>query len=91
MSPIEKDPGLGLNGMVAAVLRGARASRMTRLTQDELAAKAGIPLVSLRRYLNGHRNIDMAVLAAICDAMGVDPHDVIAEARRRLLEEPPSP
>lgn len=87
MSPIEKDPSLGLNGMVAAVLRGERAARLSRVTQDDLAEKSGIPLVSLRRYLNGKRHIDMSVLAGICDGLGLDPQDVMRKARERLSEE----
>lgn len=84
MTPIERDPNKGLNGAVAAVLRAERAAASQRLTQDEIADKAEIPVVSLRRYLNGKRAIDMSVLSAICKAMGVDPQYVMAEANKRV-------
>jgi transcriptional regulator with XRE-family HTH domain len=88
MSPVEKDPSAGLNGMVAAVLRGERAANPRRVTQDEIAERSGIPIVSLRRYLNGQRHIDTAVLDAICAAMDLDPSWVLeqAVARRALAE-----
>lgn len=83
MTPVEGDPARGLNAAIAAVLRAERAAKGERITQDELAEAAGVPLVSLRRYLNGKRHINLAHLEAICDALGVDPRDVMADAARR--------
>lgn len=84
MTPIERDPSQGLNAEVASVLRAERAAMRNRLTQDELAELADIPVVSLRRYLNAQRHIDVATLASICQAMEINPGDVIATAAARL-------
>lgn len=85
MAPIERDPEKGLNGAVAAVLRGERAAMRARLTQDEVADLAEMPVVSLRRYLNGKRPIDMATLDAICKAMGITAEYVMSRAHERVV------
>lgn len=57
------------------------------MTQDELAAAAGMPVVSLRRYLNGQRDINVAVLSAICQALELDPQWVVAQAEERRAKQ----
>lgn len=43
-----------------------------------------MPEVSLGRYLNGKREINVAVLANISRALGIEPVYVFAEAERRM-------
>jgi transcriptional regulator with XRE-family HTH domain len=82
MSPVEKDHAAGLNGAVAAVLRGERAA--AGLTLEELADRSGVPVVSLRRFLAGERAINVAVLHSVTQALGVEPSEVLEAAQTRL-------
>lgn len=82
MAPVEKDPQKGLNGAVAAVLRGERAALGMKIA--DLAEAADIPEVSVQRYLAGKRPIDMAILHALSEALGVEPDEVTTSAKGRL-------
>lgn len=83
MAPVVKNPDEGLNAAVAAQLRAERAA--ADLTMQQLADRAEIPLVSVQRYLRAKRDIDIATLYALCEALGVEPFDVVAAAQTRLL------
>lgn len=85
MSPVEKDHSAGLNGAVAAVLRGERAA--TGLTLDQLAEKSGISLTSVQRFLQAKRDINVAVLAALAEALDTTPEAVVAAAQERLARQ----
>lgn len=82
MTPIEKDHGAGLNGAVAAVLRGERAA--SGMTLEELADKTNIPVVSVQRYLAAKRPIDMAVLNEFAKALGLTSREIVVAAEARL-------
>lgn len=81
MSPIAK-PAEGLNAAVAAELRGERAAK--ELTTKQLSEMAGIPYASLRRYLGAERHIDVATLAELCEALGLDVGELVSRAAERL-------
>jgi len=82
MNATEKDHSAGLNGAVAAVLRGERAA--TGMTLEQLAEASGIPLVSVQRFLAAKRAIDVQVLSALSDALGVSAIHVVKSAQERL-------
>jgi transcriptional regulator with XRE-family HTH domain len=71
-----------INDAVAEQLRRERGAQ--RISIAELARRSGIPEVSLGRYLNGKREINIAVLANVAHALGVEPAVVFTEAQRRL-------
>ena len=73
---------MDLNDTVAEELRRERGAQ--RISNAELARRSGIPEVSLSRYLNGKRAINIAVLASVAAGLGVDPAHLIREAQRRL-------
>lgn len=87
MAAIERDPAAGMNGAVAAVLRGERAA--SGVTLDELSGKTGIPTVSLQRYLKGKRHLDIDVAWGIAVALDLDPSTVFAQAQDRMKRENP--
>lgn len=65
---------------IAAQLRSAIA--MQKMLKKDLAEKSGIPVISLSRYLNGHRDIPVTQLVAICNALGLDAGTVLNEAAK---------
>lgn len=73
---------MDLNDAVAEELRRERGAQ--RISISELARRSGIPEVSLGRYLNGKREINVAVLASVAAGLGVNPAHLITEAQRRL-------
>ncbi|MGN0065781.1 MAG: helix-turn-helix domain-containing protein [Nocardioides sp.] len=81
MTPVAR-PDEGLNAAVAAELRAERAAK--DLTTKELSALAGIPYASLRRYLGAERHIDVATVAALCGALGLEAGELVARASDRL-------
>lgn len=84
MAPVEPAHE-GLNAAVAAELRGERAAQ--NLTVQELAARSEVPYASLRRYLSGERDIDVAVLAALAAALGTTPARIVVAAEDRMGRE----
>lgn len=89
MAPLERDPSAGMNGAVAAVLRGERSA--TGLTLEELSGKTDIPVVSLQRYLKGKRHLDVDVVWNIAVALEMEPDDVWRQASTRLKREAGDP
>lgn len=67
--------------LIAAQLRGAIASSGT--LKKDLAKKSGISLVTLSRYLNGHRDIPAPAFVDICRALGVDGGRILNEAAKQ--------
>lgn len=47
------------------------------MTLDDLAKLSGLPKVSIERYLNDKRPVNVDVLAALCDAFGVTVGEMI--------------
>lgn len=86
MTPIEKDPSRGLNGALAAEIRSELAVR--QLSQTWLSEASGIERLTLRRYLNGERQINTAVAESIAQALDLDPSDLMVRAVSRRDADP---
>lgn len=67
---------------VGVVIRDARLA--LGYSQAQLAERAGIGFNSLSRYERGLSNIHLDALCLIADALDVQPHDLLAEAERRM-------
>jgi len=67
--------------IVADTLTAEKAVR--RITFDSLAEATGISLSQLKRYFKGTRSMTTDDFEGICDALGLDPFEVFAEASRR--------
>lgn len=52
--------------------------------QIEVAATAGINVVTLSRTENGHRDVSLRDLFALCEALDVNAGDVVGRAERRV-------
>jgi transcriptional regulator with XRE-family HTH domain len=76
----------GLNGAVAAELRAEKAA--LGLNNAELGIRAGIPKVSVQRYLEPARPINVDILEALAVAMGRKASDVIFAAEVRMSRQP---
>lgn len=83
MTPVENDAARGLNGALAAVLRGELAA--SDLRQQDLADRSGIPLISVSRYLNAKRHIDVKALAALAEALDLTARELVEAAESRLV------
>lgn len=68
----------------AAELRAAQGR--ARLTDTALSARAGIPVVTLRRYLKGTRDTPASALFKIADALGIPPGRLLDDALKNLNE-----
>ena len=68
----------------AAELRAAQAR--AQLTDTALAARSGIPVVTLRRYLKGTRDAPASALFKIANALGVPPGRLLDDAIKNLDE-----
>ncbi|MBN9198474.1 MAG: helix-turn-helix transcriptional regulator [Microbacterium ginsengisoli] len=51
-----------------------------------LAAAAGIPAVTLRRYLKGERDAPLSVLFKIADALGVSAGGLLDDAMKHVKD-----
>lgn len=69
---------------VAEQLRAERSA--ARLTQKQLAERAGMSDQSVMRYLNGTRDIPIAALADIANALGVSVEVIVERATQRLRQ-----
>jgi len=74
--------GIDIQSAIADMLRAERA--IQEMTLDELAEKAGMPKVTLQRYLKAQRDIPLKSLADICRALDVPMGEVIQRAEERL-------
>lgn len=68
----------GMNGAVAAALSGML--RESGMRQIDLAERSGIPAVSVQRYLDAKRAINMEVLMHLASALNATPMDVMKRA-----------
>lgn len=66
----------------AAELRAAQGR--ADLTDTALAAKSGIPVVTLRRYLKGTRDTPSSALFKIADALGISPGALLDDAMKNI-------
>lgn len=71
-----------MNSAVAAVLRAEKAAQ--KLTFPSIVDVTGIPLVSLKRYFAGDREITVRVLSLIAQALNMTPGEIWAKAIERL-------
>jgi len=71
-----------MNTAVAAVLRAEKAAQ--KLTFPTLEATTGIPVVSLKRYFAGDRDITVRVLSLIAQALNMTPGEIWAKAAERM-------
>ncbi len=67
-----------INAAVGAEIRAARAKR--GYNQRELAERAGLGFSTIRRLESGERAADVPQLRAICDALRVDPGELVTRA-----------
>lgn len=74
--------GIDIQSAIADMLRAERAIQGTTL--DELAERAGMPKVTLQRYLRAQRDIPLKALADICRALDVPMGEIIQRAEQRL-------
>lgn len=76
---------MDFNTAVAAQIRADAAA--AGISNAELARRAGVPVVSMNRYLTTKgepRPINVATLAAIAAALGLEPGGILDEAQRRV-------
>lgn len=76
-----RDP---LNTAIAAELSHAQLD--AKMTNVALAEQTGIKEQSLGRYLRGERPMPAGAFVQIVTALGADPGEIIAAARKRLGE-----
>lgn len=82
METSDRNPASGLNGALAAVLRGERAAQ--RLSLDQLAASSQVSRRTLIRLLNAERTMGLEQAAAIAAALGLRLPDALERAEGRL-------
>lgn len=73
---------------MAAELRAERARK--QISVQVLSETADIPYPSLRRYLAAERHIDVAVLAALCGALGIGVAELVETAAAALERAQPA-
>lgn len=76
------DKDLAFTKAVADELHGEIARQRRNLR--EVAAAAGVPYVTVGRYMKGERGFPMPVYYALTEALGVNPADLMAAAVRRM-------
>jgi transcriptional regulator with XRE-family HTH domain len=86
-APREQGHNEGLNGAIAAVLRGERAS--ANITIAELATRSGVPKVTIQRLLAARRPITMEALERMCNGLQISPVEVTLSAVHRMGEADP--
>ncbi|MGN0126035.1 MAG: helix-turn-helix domain-containing protein [Rhodococcus sp. (in: high G+C Gram-positive bacteria)] len=69
----------------AAEIRAARARR--GVTQAEVAKSSGMSRATIARLEAGERTLDMAQLFDLCEALGVDPGEILNAVQRQAAEE----
>lgn len=74
---------------VARRLRAIRGQR--HLTQEEVAARAGLQRTSVTNIERGRQHPPLHVLYGLCDALGVEVHDLLPSTAEipRLFESTP--
>lgn len=72
-------PVSGFERAVAAQLRSEIA--VSNITKSSLAEAVGVHRTHLSRVINGRTHIDLDLLAAICNELGVDIVQVLKNAR----------
>lgn len=58
------------------------ARKDAQLTQQQVAAKLGLPQSYVSKYENGERKLDVIEFLAVCDVLGASTADIIENIRR---------
>lgn len=78
-----------------AALRGllVKARKEAQLTQQQVAAKLGVPQSYVSKYEKGERKLDVIEFLALCDVLGVSPAGAIEALRQAITTKsaPPWP
>lgn len=78
-----------------AVLRGllVKARKDAQLTQQQVAAKLGVPQSYVSKYEKGERKLDVIEFVALCDVLGVSAAGAIEVLRQAITTKsaPPWP
>lgn len=69
---------------ISDVLTGAYARK--RLTQEQIATRADMPLVTVQKKLRGRTTISATDLVVLSRAIGVDPIKMLQEALEEVAE-----
>lgn len=75
---------MDINEAVAAELRAERSALTPKVSVDALALKSGVPKRTLVRMLKAERNINVVMLRAIAQGLGVEPAEIMRRAERRM-------
>ncbi|MDO5049970.1 MAG: helix-turn-helix transcriptional regulator [Actinomycetaceae bacterium] len=81
MTPLDKEPETGMNGFIAAELRAERSAK--QITYDQLSEESGVNRRTLIRLLQAQRSIDVAHMASIASALGLDLVELMERAEGR--------
>lgn len=54
------------------------------LTQAEVAARMNRPQSFVAKYEGGERRLDVVEFIEVCEALGVDPHSIVAELQEKV-------
>lgn len=73
-----------INAATVAVLRSVIATR--HLSQKKIAADIGLSPVTVSRYLNGHRDVPLALVFGVAEAAGVPASQLIERIGREMAE-----
>ena len=60
------------------------AREKSNLTQSEVSARLSRPQSFVAKYEGGERRLDVIEFVAVCKALGVDPHVVLAELQSKV-------
>lgn len=73
-----------INAATVAVLRSVMAVR--KVSQGQVADKIGMARGSVSRYLNGHRDVPLALVFGVAAAAGIAASELIERIGREMAE-----
>ena len=89
IGPVEREHRPLLRTIVGDVLRRIRLEQCRTLA--DVAGEARVSMPYLSELERGRKEASSEILAAICAALDIDLSDLLAEARRELVQGPPAP
>jgi transcriptional regulator with XRE-family HTH domain len=89
IGPWEREHRPLLRTIVGDVLRRIRLEQGRTLA--DVASEARVSMPYLSELERGRKEASSEILAAICAALDIDLSDLLAEARRELVQGPPAP
>lgn len=86
MAEVQTNPSTTdrINAATVSVLRAVIAAR--HLNQKTIAADLGLSPISVNRYLNGHRDVPLALVFGVAEAAGTPASELIERIGRELAE-----